>query len=117
MSKIIAYACSTRPNALWSAAQYNSALPKNRTECDIPLVALSDLESERHRHAEVMEEVRKVLGPFAFEKCSLDITRFDEDNQAWVAIDGAGSARLSFFVRDILHCKNKVTTVGRRGND
>ena len=42
MSKIIAYACSTRPNALWSAAQFNSALPKNRIECDIPLVAESE---------------------------------------------------------------------------
>jgi hypothetical protein len=42
MSKIVAYACSTRPNALWSAAQYDSAAPKNRTECDIPLVAVSE---------------------------------------------------------------------------
>lgn len=49
MSKIVAYACSTRPNALWSAAQFDSAAPKNRTECDIPLVALSDLEAERQR--------------------------------------------------------------------
>ena len=39
MSKIIAYACSTRPNALWSAAQFNNAAPKNRAECDIPLVS------------------------------------------------------------------------------
>jgi len=42
MAKIIAYASSTRPNHLWSAAQYNNALPKNRTDADIPLVALSD---------------------------------------------------------------------------
>lgn len=42
MSKIVAYACSTRPNALWSAAQYDNAAPKNRTECDIPLVAASE---------------------------------------------------------------------------
>lgn len=49
MSKIVAYACSTRPNALWSAAQFDNAAPKNRTECDIPLVALSDLEAERQR--------------------------------------------------------------------
>lgn len=39
MAEIVAYACSTRPNALWSAAQFKNALPKNRTECDIPLVA------------------------------------------------------------------------------
>lgn len=42
MSKIVAYACSTRPNALWSAAQYESAAPKNRTECDIPLVTAAE---------------------------------------------------------------------------
>jgi hypothetical protein len=35
----IAYACSTRPNHLWSAAQFNNADPKNRTDCDIPLHA------------------------------------------------------------------------------
>lgn len=33
----VAYACSSRPNALWSAAQFDNALPKNRAECDIPL--------------------------------------------------------------------------------
>lgn len=54
MSEIIAYASSTRPNHLWSAAQFNSALPKNRTECDIPLVsaaalAAKDAEIERLR--------------------------------------------------------------------
>ncbi|NTG94212.1 hypothetical protein [Rhizobium rhizogenes] len=68
MSKIVAYACSTRPNALWSAAQFDSAAPKNRTECDIPLVALSDLEAERQRTdslkamcdemAKALEEIR-----------------------------------------------------------
>ena len=42
MSGIIAYACSKKPNHLWSAAQYNSALEKNRVDCDIPLVALSE---------------------------------------------------------------------------
>jgi len=42
MSKIVAYACSTRPNALWSAAQFDNAAPNNRTECDIPLVAEND---------------------------------------------------------------------------
>jgi hypothetical protein len=42
MAKIVAYACSTRPNALWSAAQFDNAAPKNRTECDIPLVAKAD---------------------------------------------------------------------------
>jgi len=35
----VAYACSTRPNHLWSAAQFNNADPKNRTDCDIPLHA------------------------------------------------------------------------------
>lgn len=40
--KILAYACSGRPNALWSSAQYNSALSKNRAECDIPLVSKAD---------------------------------------------------------------------------
>jgi hypothetical protein len=36
---IIAYASSTRPNYLMSAAQYDNCLPKNRTAYDIPLVA------------------------------------------------------------------------------
>ncbi|MEK1908208.1 MAG: hypothetical protein AAAB13_20740 [Pseudomonas sp.] len=44
---IVAYASSTRPNALWSAAQFNSALPKNRTECDIPLVSKEDYDKLR----------------------------------------------------------------------
>lgn len=47
MAEIIAYASSTRPNHLWSAAQYNSALPKNRSDADIPLVALSDAQTTR----------------------------------------------------------------------
>jgi hypothetical protein len=34
---------------LWSVAQFNSALPKNRTDCDIPLVSLADYESLRSR--------------------------------------------------------------------
>ncbi|OIN06137.1 hypothetical protein BFS86_19735 [Shewanella algae] len=40
-SKIVAYASSSefRKNQLISAAQYNSALPKNRIEFDIPLYA------------------------------------------------------------------------------
>lgn len=42
---VIAYACSSRPNALWSAAQFDSALPKNRAECDTPLVAKSDADA------------------------------------------------------------------------
>lgn len=42
---VVAYACSSRPNALWSAAQFDNALPKNRTECDIPLVAKVDAEA------------------------------------------------------------------------
>ncbi|NTG73238.1 hypothetical protein G6M02_07830 [Agrobacterium rhizogenes] len=68
MSKIVAYACSTRPNALWSADQFDSAAPKNRTECDIPLVALSDLEAERQRTdaAKAMcDEMAKALEPFS----------------------------------------------------
>jgi hypothetical protein len=36
---VIAYASSTRPNYLMSAAQYDNCLPKNRTAYDIPLVA------------------------------------------------------------------------------
>lgn len=60
MADIIAYACSTRPNALWSVAQFNSALPKNRTDCDIPLVSLADYESLRSR-AEKAEAERDEL--------------------------------------------------------
>jgi hypothetical protein len=61
MSKIVAYACSTRPNALWSAAQFDSAAPKNRTECDIPLVALSDLEAELDAAKAMCDEMAKAL--------------------------------------------------------
>jgi hypothetical protein len=43
-TKIIAYASSERLNALLSAAQYENALPKNRTEYSIPLVAKSNLD-------------------------------------------------------------------------
>lgn len=64
--KIIAYACSTRPNHLWSVAQFNSALPKNRTDCDIPLVSLADYESLRSRaekaEAELLTMTRKFNG-------------------------------------------------------
>jgi hypothetical protein len=58
MSKIVAYACSTRPNALWSAAQFDSAAPKNRTECDIPLVSLSDLDAAKAMCDEMAKEAR-----------------------------------------------------------
>lgn len=44
-TKIIAYASSTRLNHLWSAAQFNSALPKNREDADTPLVAKADYDS------------------------------------------------------------------------
>lgn len=43
--KTLAYASTTRPNHLWSAAQFNSADPKNRTECDTPLVSRADAEA------------------------------------------------------------------------
>jgi len=59
MVDIVAYACSTRPNALWSAAQFDSAARKNRTECDIPLVALSDLEAERDAAKAMCDEMTK----------------------------------------------------------
>ena len=58
MAAIIAYACSKRPNALWSAAQFNNALPKNRTDCDIPLVSKSEADAE-------IERLREALEPFA----------------------------------------------------
>ncbi|MDO9416991.1 hypothetical protein [Pararhizobium sp.] len=45
LPEIVAYAASSRPNALWSAAQFNSALPKNRADCDTPLVALSSFDA------------------------------------------------------------------------
>lgn len=49
MSEIIAYASSTRPNYLWSAAQFNSALPKNRLDADIPLVSKADADDLHER--------------------------------------------------------------------
>lgn len=62
--KIIAYACSTRPNHLWSVAQFNSALPKNRTDCDIPLVSLADYESLRSRAEKAEAELsRRTANP------------------------------------------------------
>lgn len=53
--KILAYACSARPNALWSAAQYDSALPKNRAECDTPLVSKADAELALALKVEAMQ--------------------------------------------------------------
>jgi hypothetical protein len=61
MSKIIAYASSTRPNHLWSAAQFNSAAEKNRIDCDIPLVAASDLAAKDAQ----IGELRSKLFPYA----------------------------------------------------
>lgn len=64
MSKIIAYASSTRLNHLWSAAQFNSALPKNRTDADIPLVAQADLNVFKGKYrsmASLMEKARSQL--------------------------------------------------------
>jgi len=43
--KTLAYASTTRPNHLWSAAQFNSADQKNRTECDILLISKADAET------------------------------------------------------------------------
>ncbi|NTG86146.1 hypothetical protein G6L15_08305 [Agrobacterium rhizogenes] len=85
MSKIVAYACSTRPNALWSAAQFDSAASKNRTECDIPLVALYDLEAERQR-AEALkamcDEMAKALEEAKFALFSGDMTIKDRADQS-----------------------------------
>lgn len=63
--KIIAYASSTRPNHLWSAAQYNNALPKNRTEADIPLVSLASHTSALAEKDARIAELEAALRPFA----------------------------------------------------
>lgn len=59
MSKIIAYASSTRPNHLWSAAQFNSALPKNRADADIPLVAQSELNVFKGKYRALLKLISK----------------------------------------------------------
>lgn len=65
--------------------------------------------SSRKLHAEIAR-LREALEPFAFSGSHMSIERFDEDNQAWVAIDGAGSDRLGFFVRDILRARSALAT-------
>lgn len=54
---ILAYASSTRPNHIWSAAQYDSALPKNRTDADIPLVSKADADAEIERLRSVLSKI------------------------------------------------------------
>jgi hypothetical protein len=65
--KIRAYASSTRPNAMWSAAQFNSAAEKNRTECDIPLVSLEDHEAMVREATERAEEAVKAANALQSE--------------------------------------------------
>lgn len=55
--KIVAYASTTRQNHLWSVAQFNSALPKNRSECDIPLVAKTEAEVVIERLRDVLQSI------------------------------------------------------------
>lgn len=69
----------------------------------------------RHRAETAESEVkrlREALQPFSFERSKINIGRFDEDNQAWAAIDGAGPDRLMFFVRDILRARTALDSAG-----
>lgn len=52
-----------------------------------------------------IERLRAALTPFAFTKNSLNFDRFDDGNTAWVAVDGAGSDRVYFFVGDVLRAR------------
>ena len=65
---ILAYASSARPNNLWSAAQYDSALPKNRTDADIPLVSKADADAEIERLRAVLSKIEKAPAWGAPEK-------------------------------------------------
>lgn len=60
--------------------------------------------------ADEIAKLRAALEPFSFMRSDVKIERFDEDNQAWVSIDGAGSDRLGFFVRDILRARAALST-------
>lgn len=53
-------------------------------------------------------KLREALKPFAFEKASLNFDRFDEGNTAWVAVDGAGSSRVFFFVGDVIRARSAL---------
>lgn len=61
--KIVAYASSSRPNVLWSEDQHKSALPKNRQECDVPLVSMADFDAvvaaKDHQVAELRDIVER----------------------------------------------------------
>ncbi|MCJ8053816.1 hypothetical protein GB928_018325 [Shinella curvata] len=54
--------------------------------------------------------LREALMPFAFAKSSLNFDRFDDGNTAWVAVDGAGSDRVYFFVGDVIRARTALTT-------
>lgn len=69
--RIRAYASSTRPNVLWSAAQFNSAAEKNRTDCDIPLVSLEDHEAIIRQAEERAEEAVRAANFLQSEVCRL----------------------------------------------
>lgn len=47
MPEPVAFASSDpeRANQLWSRAQYDSMLPRNRTRCDIPLITTTQAEA------------------------------------------------------------------------
>lgn len=78
-------------------------------------VAESAADFLRHRAEAAEAEVkrlREALQPFSFDRSKINIERFDEDNQAWVAIDGAGPDRLMFFVRDIIRARTSLASAG-----
>lgn len=75
MSKIIAYASSTRPNHLWSAAQYNSALPKNRIDADIPLVSAAALATKDATIAGLRTKLGRILREYDHGRADPPVNR------------------------------------------
>jgi hypothetical protein len=107
MSEIIAYASSTRPNHLWSAAQFNSALPKNRADADIPLVSKADLDSlveERDRLREALQKAETVIDLMA------DVVTYDATMQGpkILGVNGSAARRASEAARDYLIAKDRL---------
>jgi len=59
-------------------------------------------------HMAEIAELRSALKPFAFAKSQLNFDRFDEGNTAWVAVDGAGSDKIFFFVGDVIRAREAL---------
>lgn len=63
---------------------------------------------ERDDEIQNNKRLREALMPFTFSKSTLSFDRFDDENAASVAVAGAGSSRVGFFVGDVQRARKAM---------